>query len=91
VIEHHIGLDRPLAVTAIPPVAVYRPVSDVGAVLRQMGGRDEDGPRLVESVLEGTDPMIRLDDRANQSQRDEQRGVAVMEGLFAASRNPRAQ
>jgi uncharacterized protein (TIGR02391 family) len=56
-----------------------------------MGARDEDGPKLVESVLEGSDPLIRLNARVTQSQRDEQRGVALlMKGMFAAFRNPAA-
>lgn len=71
--------------------AVFESIKGLGHRLRAMGGKDEDGPRLVESVLEGTDPMLLLNDRANQSQRDEQRGVALlMKGLFAAFRNPQA-
>lgn len=55
------------------------------------GETDEDGPKLVEAILEGSDPKILLNDRANRSQRDEQRGVALlMKGVFAAFRNPAA-
>lgn len=71
--------------------AVFESIKGLGHRLRAMDGKDEDGPKLVESVLEGTDPMILLNERANQSQRDEQRGVALlMKGLFAAFRNPQA-
>lgn len=71
--------------------AVFESIKGLGHRLRTMGGHDEDGPRLVESILEGSDPVVLLNDRANQSQRDEQRGVALLiKGLFAAFRNPQA-
>lgn len=72
--------------------AVFESIKGLGHRLRSMGGgTDEDGPKLVETVLEGTDPPILLNERANRSQRDEQRGVALlMKGLFAAFRNPAA-
>lgn len=72
--------------------AVFESIKGLGHRLRSMsGGNDEDGPRLVEAILEGTDPLILLNDRANRSQRDEQRGVALlMKGMFAAFRNPAA-
>jgi uncharacterized protein (TIGR02391 family) len=72
--------------------AVFESIKGLGHRLRSMsGGTDEDGPKLVESVLEGADPMILLNDRANRSQQDEQRGVAhLIKGLFAAFRNPAA-
>lgn len=72
--------------------AVFEAIKGLGHRLRSMtSGTDADGPKLVESVLEGADPIILLNDRVNQSQRDEQRGVALlMKGLFAAFRNPAA-
>lgn len=72
--------------------AVFESIKGLGHRLRAMsGGTDEDGPRLVEATMEGSDPLILLNDRANQSQRDEQRGVALlMKGMFAAFRNPAA-
>ena len=70
--------------------AVFESIKGLGHRLRSMTGKtDDDGPALVESVLEGANPTIMLNDRANRSQRDEQRGVALlMKGLFAAFRNP---
>jgi len=73
--------------------AVFEAIKGLGSRLRDMGSRDADGPRLVEGVLESRDgtPIIRLNDLRTQSQRDEQRGVALlMKGLFAAFRNPAA-
>lgn len=72
--------------------AVFESIKGLGHRLRTMsGGTDEDGPKLVEAILEGSDPKILLNDRANRSQRDEQRGVALlMKGMFAAFRNPAA-
>lgn len=72
--------------------AVFESIKGLGHRLREISGRtDEDGPRLVEATLEGSDPLILLNNRANQSQRDEQRGVALlMKGIFAAFRNPAA-
>lgn len=72
--------------------AVFESIKGLGHRLRTMSGEtDEDGPKLVEAVLEGSDPLILLNDRANRSQRDEQRGVALlMKGMFAAFRNPAA-
>jgi uncharacterized protein (TIGR02391 family) len=71
--------------------AVFEGIKGLGDRTRSMGARDEDGPKLVESVLEGSDPLIRLNARVTQSQRDEQRGVALlMKGMFAAFRNPAA-
>jgi uncharacterized protein (TIGR02391 family) len=71
--------------------AVFEGMKGLGDRTRSMGARDEDGPKLVESVLEGSVPLIRLNARVTQSQRDEQRGVALlMKGMFAAFRNPAA-
>ena len=71
--------------------AVFEAIKGLGSRLRDMGGTDADGPKLVESTLEGVDPLIRLNTRATQTQRDEQRGVALlMKGIFAAFRNPAA-
>lgn len=72
--------------------AVFESIKGLGHRLRFMGGgTDEDGPKLVEALLEGADPPILLNERANRSQRDEQRGVALlMKGMFAAFRNPAA-
>ena len=72
--------------------AVFESIKGLGHRLRAMsGGTDEDGPKLVEATLEGSDPLILLNNRANRSQRDEQRGVALlMKGMFAAFRNPAA-
>lgn len=72
--------------------AVFESIKGLGHRLRGMsGGTDEDGPKLVEATLEGSNPLILLNGRATQSQRDEQRGVALlMKGIFAAFRNPAA-
>ena len=73
--------------------AVFEAIKGLGSRLRDLGSRDADGPRLVEGVLESREgtPVIRLNDLRTQSQRDEQRGVALlMKGLFAAFRNPAA-
>ena len=70
--------------------AVFEAIKGLGHRLRSMTGEtNDDGPRLVELVLEGDDPPILLNDRANRSQKDEQRGVALLtKGMFAAFRNP---
>lgn len=71
--------------------AVFEAIKGLGSRLRELGGHDLDGPKLVESTLEGADPLIRLNAGRSQTERDEQRGVALLtKGLFAAFRNPAA-
>ena len=87
--SHVLGDRRPELLRTDFYEAVFESIKGLGHRLRAMGGKDEDGPRLVESVLEGTDPMLLLNDRANQSQRDEQRGVALLnEGTVCGLQEP---
>lgn len=65
-------------------------VALVGAV-RTRAGSTEDGVRLMRSVFQGQNPLLRVNALADQSDRDEQDGIAnLMVGAVSGIRNPRA-
>ncbi|WP_336793291.1 MULTISPECIES: TIGR02391 family protein [Gordonia] len=71
--------------------AVFEAIKGLGERLRRLSGLDLDGSRLVQQALGGKAPMVRLNALATETQRNEQRGIALLaEGLFAAFRNPTA-
>lgn len=71
--------------------AVFEAIKGLGSRLRQMTGEDLDGPKLVETVMEGRSPRLLINPGHTETQRNEQRGVALLaKGLFAAFRNPAA-
>lgn len=71
--------------------AVFESVKGLGDRLRKLGGRDQDGRALVQSLLRGKPPALRMNAGETQTERNEQEGTALFaEGLFAAFRNPAA-
>ncbi|UQE75115.1 TIGR02391 family protein [Gordonia sp. PP30] len=71
--------------------AVFEAIKGLGDRLRRLSGLDLDGSKLVQQALGGKTPTIRLNVLSTETQRNEQRGIALLaEGLFAAFRNPSA-
>lgn len=71
--------------------AVFESIKGLGDRLRKLGGRDEDGRSLVQSLLGGKSPKLPINDGATVTKRNEQMGTCLLaEGLFAAFRNPSA-
>lgn len=71
--------------------AVFESVKGLGDRLRKLGGKDEDGRPLVQSLLGGKSPKLPINDGATVTKRNEQVGTCLLaEGLFAAFRNPAA-
>lgn len=71
--------------------AVFEAIKGLGDRLRELGGKDEDGRPLVQSLLGGKSPKLPINDGATVTKRNEQVGTALLaEGLFAAFRNPAA-
>lgn len=71
--------------------AVFESVKGLGDRLRKLGGKDEDGRPLVQSLLGGKSPKLPINDGATVTERNEQVGTCLLaEGLFAAFRNPAA-
>lgn len=71
--------------------AVFESIKGLGDRLRNLGGKDEDGRALVQSMLGGNSPQLPINNRATVTKRNEQVGTALLaEGLFAAFRNPAA-
>lgn len=71
--------------------AVFEAIKGLGDRLRQMSGLDLDGSPLVQQVLGGREPVIRVNKCVTVTERNEQRGISLLaEGLFAAFRNPSA-
>ena len=71
--------------------AVFEAIKGLGDRLRTLSGLDLDGCPLVQQALGGKTPMIQLNALSTATQRNEQRGIALLaEGLFAAVRNPSA-
>lgn len=71
--------------------AVFEAIKGLGDRLRELGGTDEDGRSLVQSLLGGKSPKLPINDGGTTTKRNEQVGTALLaEGLFAAFRNPAA-
>ncbi|WP_311389214.1 TIGR02391 family protein [Corynebacterium haemomassiliense] len=71
--------------------AVFEAIKGLGDRLRKLGGKDEDGRPLVQSLLGGKSPKLPINDGGSVTKRNEQVGIALFaEGLFAAFRNPAA-
>lgn len=71
--------------------AVLEAVKGLAARLRNLGGIDADGAQLVDGVLGGTSPLVRINPLLTASQRGEQAGFAnLLKGLFGMFRNPTA-
>lgn len=71
--------------------AVFESIKGLGDRLRNLGGKDEDGRALVQSMLGGKPPRLPINDGTTVTKRNEQVGTALLaEGLFAAFRNPAA-
>ncbi|MGH3874878.1 MAG: TIGR02391 family protein [Pseudonocardiaceae bacterium] len=71
--------------------AVFEAIKGLGARLRELSGIDLDGHRLVDAVLFGREPLLKINLFYTQTERDEQLGVAnLAKGLFSAFRNPTA-
>lgn len=71
--------------------AVFEAIKGLGSRLRSISDVDEDGSALVDRVLGGDQPKLRLNSLATKTLRSEQTGVASLaKGLFSAFRNPSA-
>jgi uncharacterized protein (TIGR02391 family) len=71
--------------------AVFEAIKGLGSHLRALSGLDLDGYTLVEHALAGKDPVLKINDAATSTERNEQLGVAnLATGLFSAFRNPAA-
>jgi uncharacterized protein (TIGR02391 family) len=71
--------------------AVFEAIKGLADRLRTLSGLDLDGSPLVQQALGGKTPVIKLNALSTATQRNEQRGIALLaEGLFAAVRNPSA-
>lgn len=71
--------------------AVFEAIKRLGSRLRADARNCGDGYGLVEAVMAGGSPRIRLNSLSTRTQRDEQLGVAnLAKGLFSAFRNPAA-
>ena len=71
--------------------AVLEASKGVAERLRQHGGSTKDGADLVDEVLGGATPRLRINQYATDSEKSEQRGfVNLLKGLFGTFRNPTA-
>lgn len=69
--------------------AVFEATKGLAERVREMTGLDLDGPDLVGAALEGKGPVLQLNARQTDTERNEQRGIAhLMRGAFSAFRNP---
>jgi uncharacterized protein (TIGR02391 family) len=72
--------------------AIEDAVKALNGFVRLRSGRDDlDGTTLMEQVFNPKQPLLRFNDLADQSDRDEQKGFMMMlSGAVAGLRNPRA-
>jgi uncharacterized protein (TIGR02391 family) len=72
--------------------AIEDAVKALNGLVRQRSGKDDlDGTTLMEHVFNPNKPILRFNDLADQSDRDEQKGFMMMfSGAVAGLRNPRA-
>jgi len=72
--------------------AIVEAVKALNALVRLRSGVDDkDGVALMEAVFNPSTPVLKFNDLADQSDRDEQRGFMMMlSGAVAGLRNPRA-
>lgn len=71
--------------------AVFESIKGLGARLRTEGNVNLDGRKLVQATMQGQVPVVSINDRITETQKNEQTGIALLaEGLFAAFRNPAA-
>ncbi len=69
--------------------AVFEATKGLAERVRGLTGLDLDGHDLVAAALEGKDPIVKLNPRETDTERNEQRGIAnLMKGAFSAFRNP---
>jgi len=74
------------------PNAILDAVKSLNGLVRLRSGRDDlDGTNLMETVFSPNKPILKFNDMADQSDRDEQKGFMMMfSGAVAGLRNPRA-
>lgn len=71
--------------------AVLEASKGVAERLRQLGASTKDGADLVDEVLGGVTPRLRINHYVTESEKGEQRGfVNLLKGLFGTFRNPTA-
>ena len=72
--------------------AIETAVKVLNGLVRMRSGRDDlDGTTLMETVFSPKGPVLKFNDMADQSDRDEQKGFMMMfSGAVAGLRNPRA-
>lgn len=71
--------------------AVEAAVKALNALVRLRSGSDLDGSKLMESVFSPSNPTLKFNAFADQSDKDEQKGFMMMfSGAVAGLRNPRA-
>jgi uncharacterized protein (TIGR02391 family) len=72
-------------------MAVFEAVKGLTNRIREMAGVDLDGGQLVDDVFGGSHPRVALNALRNETERNEQRGLAnLMRGAISAFRNPAA-
>ena len=71
--------------------AIEDAVKALNALVRLKSGKEIDGEQLMTTVFSPRGPVLRFNDLADDSDRDEQRGFMMMfSGAVAGLRNPRA-
>jgi uncharacterized protein (TIGR02391 family) len=71
--------------------AVADAVKALNGLVRMRSGKEIDGTTLMETVFSVNNPILKFNDAADQSDKDEQRGFMMMfSGAVAGLRNPRA-
>jgi len=72
-------------------MAVFEAVKGLANRIREMAGVDLDGGQLVDAAFGGSPPRVALNALRNETERNEQRGLAnLMRGAISAFRNPAA-
>lgn len=71
--------------------AIEKGMKKLNAYVRFKSGVEKDGSQLMESVFSAKNPVLKFNDMADDSDRDEQVGFLMMfKGAVAGLRNPRA-
>lgn len=71
--------------------AIFEGIKGLGDRVRRLSGIDKDGRNLAQEALGGRHPKVTINDLSTTTKRNEQVGTSLlMEGIFAAFRNPAA-
>jgi uncharacterized protein (TIGR02391 family) len=71
--------------------AVLEASKGIAETIRQKTNLQTDGVELIDNALAGNDPLLRINNFMNDTEKSEQRGfVNLLKGLFGTFRNPTA-